>query len=141
MITMLTQTAPAVKPQPPAFHPEGNGLGTNHAHHAGRIVTRTWYAHQRLVADTPPEVILEQLQELRRERRVGYARFLAGQPSRSCANTSEWGGWLQAESEYRAGRFASYSGTPQCPEGMTPAHRAGYHAGLDHQRKMGASHD
>lgn len=138
---MLSQPIPAVntQPAPPAaFHPEGTGLGVNPARHSGRIVTRTWYAHQRLVNDTPSEVVLEQLQELRRERRVGYAKFLAGQSTAFCANQSEWGGWLQAQGEYKAGRFASYSPDSQCPKSMTPAHLSGYHSGLAHQRKMEA---
>ncbi len=137
---MLAQTIQPVNTQPAIrqYRPEGNGLGTNPARQSGRMVRATWDAHQRLVASLPAETIQEYQNELHQERRTGYARFIASQPAKSCANTHQWGGWLQAQGEYKRGRFASYSTTPQCQERMTQAERQGYQAGLAHQHRMEA---
>lgn len=136
---MIAQPETAVKP--PTFRPEGTGLGTNPARQSGRMVRATWDTHLSLVASLPAEDIAEYQSELHQERRTGYARFIAGQAARSCANSKQWGGWLQAQGEYQRGRWASYSTSPQCQESMTHAERQGYQSGLAHQRRMEADRE
>ncbi len=127
-----TPTAPA----PRQFRPEGSGLGINPARQSGRMVRATWDTHLSRIASIPTENIEAYQAELHQERRTGYARFIAGQSARSCANNLQWGGWLWAQKEYKAGRFASYSPSPQCQESMSQAERQGYQSGLAHQRRM-----
>ena len=117
------------------FRPEGNGLGVNPARRSGRILARAWQSHLQAMLDHPAE-FEEYRANLSKQRAIGYALYMAGKPASACRDRLQWGGWLQAQSEYKTGRFASYSTGPVDTADFTPAQLLGYRSGLAFQNGL-----